>query len=100
MILLFENFTVGTLFNAKITVWKSPGKENMTLDKLETGKKATVVSLLKSGKLRRRLLDIGIFPGAKITAKGKAPFGGPMIFDIGNIVALRTEDAAKIVCKL
>ena len=81
-------------------MWKSPGKENMTLDKLETGKKATVVSLLKSGKLRRRLLDIGIFPGAKITAKGKAPFGGPMIFDIGNIVALRTEDAAKIVCKL
>ena len=81
-------------------MWKSPGKENMTLDKLETGKKATVISLLKSGKLRRRLLDIGIFPGAKITAKGKAPFGGPMIFDIGNIVALRTEDAAKIVCKL
>ena len=81
-------------------MWKSPGKENMTLDKLETGKKATVVSLLKSGKLRRRLLDIGIFPGAKIAAKGKAPFGGPMIFDIGNIVALRTEDAAKIVCKL
>lgn len=72
----------------------------MTLDKLETGKKATVVSLLKSGKLRRRLLDIGIFPGAKITAKGKAPFGGPMIFDIGTVVALRTEDAAKIVCKL
>ena len=72
----------------------------MTLDKLETGKQATVVSLLKSGKLRRRLLDIGIFPGAKITAKGKAPFGGPMIFDIGNIVALRTEDAAKIVCEL
>ena len=72
----------------------------MTLDKLETGKQATVISLLKSGKLRRRLLDIGIFPGAKITAKGKAPFGGPMIFDIGNIVALRTEDAAKIVCKL
>ena len=72
----------------------------MTLDKLETGKKTTVVSLLKSGKFRRRLLDIGIFPGAKITAKGKAPFGGPMIFDIGNIVALRTEDAAKIVCKL
>lgn len=100
MILLFENFTVGTLFHAKITVWKSPGKENMTLDNLETGKKATVISLLKSGKLRRRLLDIGIFPGAKITAKGKAPFGGPMIFDIGNIVALRTEDAAKIVCKL
>lgn len=100
MILLFENFTVGTLFHAKITVWKSPGKENMTLDNLETGKKATVISLLKSGKLRRRLLDIGIFPGAKITAKGKAPFGGPMIFDIGNIVALRTEDAAKLVCKL
>lgn len=77
-----------------------PEKENMTLDKLETGKQATVVSLLKSGKLRRRLPDIGIFPGAKITAKGKASFGGPMIFDIGSFVALRTKDAAKTVCKL
>ncbi len=72
----------------------------MTLDKLETGKQATVVSLPKNGKLRRRLLDIGIFSGAKITAKGKAPFGGPLIFDIGTVVALRAEDAADIVCKL
>ena len=71
----------------------------MTLDNLETGKKATVVSLPKGGNIRRRLLD-GIFPGAEITAKGKAPFGGPSIFDIGTVVALRTEDAANIICKL
>lgn len=47
-----------------------------------------------NGAIRRRLLDLGIVSGTKITAILKSPSGDPTAFEIrGSVIALRKEDA-------
>ena len=71
-----------------------------TLNKLSIGSTATINSLLFTGNLRRRMLDLGIVPNSKITALFKSPFGNPTAFLIrGSIIALRNIDAEKIIIK-
>lgn len=55
----------------------------------------TLVNTLHcSGAIRRRLLDLGIVYGTKITPILKSPSGDPTAFEIrGSIIALRKEDA-------
>lgn len=52
------------------------------------------------GSLKRRLLDLGIIKGAKITPILKSPSGDPTAFEIrGTLIALRKEDASLILIK-
>jgi len=58
---------------------------------------AEVQYLNCSGPIKRRLLDLGIVKGTKITPVLKSPSGDPTAFFIrGSTIAIRKEDAELI----
>ena len=64
---------------------------------LPPGSKALVTTLKGEGPLRRRLLDLGLVPGTKVTALRKSPLGDPSAYLIrGAVIALRSEEAALV----
>jgi ferrous iron transport protein A len=69
----------------------------ITLDKLKPGKSGIVVGINTVGALRRRIIDMGITPGAKVIMKKKAPFGDPIEINVrGYNLSLRTSEAKEI----
>lgn len=73
-------------------------KNILTLDKMSTGSKCTVVSLTAEGNIRRRFLDLGLISGTNIEVLQKSPSGNPVAYFIrGAVIALRSEDASKIL---
>jgi ferrous iron transport protein A len=72
-----------------------PGE--MTLDQLAADAVATVTSLTNEGVERRRMLDLGILPGARVEVVMKSPLGDPVAYRIrGATVALRRDQARQI----
>lgn len=73
-------------------------KNSISLSKLPVGKKGVVNHLISLGNERRRMLDLGIVPNTKIEALYKSPSGDPIAYFIrGAVIALRSEDAEKIL---
>ena len=48
------------------------------LDQIEKGETGLVKSVEGDGKIRRRLFDMGVTPGAKVVLRKKAPMGDPI----------------------
>ena len=68
-----------------------------TVNELKIGEKAIVTGLGCSGALRRRIIDMGITPGAVIIMRKAAPMGDPIEITLrGYELTLRVEDARKI----
>ncbi len=64
------------------------------LDKIEKGETGLVKNVEGDGKVRRRLFDMGVTPGAKVTLRKKAPFGDPIEITIrGYELSLRKAEA-------
>ncbi len=71
-----------------------------TLAAISVGEKARVLELQCEGAYRRRLLDLGLIPGTEVRAVMLSPLGNPMGYEIrGSIIALRLQDASKIIVK-
>ncbi len=69
-----------------------------TLHKLTVGEHAVVTEILCTGSMRRRLLDMGMTPGAKTECVGISPCGDPKAYQIrGAVIALRCEDSSRIM---
>ncbi len=69
----------------------------ITLNNLEIGKSANIVSVGGEGALRQHLLDMGLIPGAEITMVKHAPMGDPVEVRIHSYeLTLRLADAAEI----
>ncbi|HQY93729.1 MAG: FeoA family protein [Caldilinea sp.] len=68
-----------------------------TLDQLPTGVKARVTSLTLTGAERRRMMDLGLLPGAAIEVALENPLGDPTAYRVrGAVIALRREQAQQI----
>ena len=64
------------------------------LDRIEKGETGLVRSVEGDGKVRRRLFDMGVTPGAKVTLRKKAPLGDPIEITIrGYELSLRKAEA-------
>ena len=64
------------------------------LDQIEKGETGLVRSVEGDGKVRRRLFDLGVTPGATVTLRKKAPFGDPIEITIrGYELSLRKAEA-------
>lgn len=64
------------------------------LDQIEKGETGLVKNVEGDGKVRRRLFDMGVTPGAKVTLRKKAPFGDPIEVTIrGYELSLRKAEA-------
>jgi len=69
----------------------------MTLEKLEIGKSASILSVGGEGALRQHFLDMGLIPGAVVTMVKLAPMGDPLELRIhGYELTIRMADAQKI----
>lgn len=69
-----------------------------TLNLLEPGSKAKVIQVTGRGSARRRILDMGMVPGAEVEVIRKAPMGDPLEFLVkGYNLSLRKAEAELIV---
>lgn len=67
------------------------------LDELTIGDEATIVNVLGEGRVRRRLFDMGVTPGADVLLRKKAPLGDPVEVTVrGYELSLRKADAEMI----
>ena len=73
------------------------GKMLKTLDKFKIGETGLIKKVNGEGKLRRRLLDMGVTPNVKIYLRKKAPLGDPLEITIrGYELSLRKSEAELI----
>lgn len=67
------------------------------LDQIEKGETGLVKSVEGDGKVRRRLFDMGVTPGAKVVLRKKAPLGDPIEVTIrGYELSLRKVEACLV----
>lgn len=68
------------------------------LNLLPIGETGIVQKLLSTGTQRRRMLDLELVNGTPVEALQKSPSGDPTAYFIrGAVIALRSEDAGKIL---
>lgn len=72
----------------------------MNLYELPLNTVGIVNNLNCNGNIRRRLLDLGLVKGTKITPVFKSPSGDPTAYEIRKtLIALRKEDSELIDLK-
>lgn len=69
----------------------------MTLNEIPVGGVCTVTKLNGTGKLRRRIMDMGITKGVEIKVVKIAPLGDPMELNVrGYELSIRKSEAESI----
>lgn len=64
------------------------------LSELVPGEKGGVARVAAEGQIRRRLLDMGVTPGAAVVMRKKAPLGDPLEVTVrGYELTLRKSEA-------
>ena len=68
-----------------------------SLNSLRVGQSARVSHIEAEPAMRRRLLDIGLIPGTRVTCTAGSPAGDPAGYLIrGAVIALRGRDAGGV----
>ena len=67
------------------------------LDELIVGETGLIKSIDGEGKIRRRLFDMGVTPGASVYLRKKAPLGDPIEITIRNYELTLRKDEANLV---
>ena len=71
------------------------------LDQFTVGESGVVLSVAGEGKIKRRLFDMGITPGADVYMRKKAPLGDPIEVTLrGYELTLRKTEASCVVKKI
>lgn len=71
------------------------------LNEMVQGEQGTVKKVVAEGKIKRRLFDMGVTPGANVTFKKVAPLGDPIEINIrGYELSLRKDEADKVVMEV
>lgn len=72
-----------------------------TLDKFKIGESGTIIIVNGETKIRRRLFDMGVTPGAEVLLKKKAPLGDPLEVSLrGYELTLRKSEAACVTMEV
>lgn len=65
------------------------------LSEFSVGERGVIKTVAGEGRIRRRLFDMGVTPGAEVLLKKKAPLGDPLEITIrGYELTLRKSEAA------
>lgn len=68
------------------------------LDEFKVGETGLIKKVEGEGRLRRRLFDMGVTPGATVYLRKKAPLGDPLEVTIrGYELTLRKSEAALVI---
>ena len=71
------------------------------LNEFNIGESGTVSKITAEGKIKRRLFDMGVTPGAKITLKKVAPLGDPIqVLIRGYDLTLRRDEAIQVLMEV
>ncbi len=71
------------------------------LDEFLIGESGVIVSVAGEGKIRRRLFDMGVTPGAQVYLRKVAPLGDPIEVTLRNYeLTLRKSEAECIIVKV
>ncbi|QDU70091.1 FeoA family protein [Engelhardtia mirabilis] len=66
-----------------------------TLDQLRPGQGGRLVSLGGERLFRRRLMELGLLPGSRVSVVRAAPLGGVLELEVrGSLLSVRMSDAA------
>lgn len=72
-----------------------------TLDHFSPTERGVIKKVTGEGRVRRRLFDMGVTPGAEILLRKKAPLGDPIEVKIrGYELTLRKNEAACVVMEV
>lgn len=72
-----------------------------SLDNFVIGETGVIKSVAGEGKIRRRLFDMGVTPGATVLMRKKAPLGDPIEVTIrGYELTLRKTEAACVMMEV
>ena len=71
------------------------------LSEFTVGEKGVIKTVSGEGRIRRRLFDMGVTPGAEIMLRKKAPLGDPIEVTIrGYELTLRKSEAALVTMEI
>ena len=71
------------------------------LDELKIGDIGLIKKVDGEGRLRRRLFDMGVTPGASVYLRKRAPLGDPIEITIrGYELTLRKSEAALVILEV
>ncbi len=71
------------------------------LDEFKVGETGLIKAVGGEGKIRRRLFDMGVTPGAIVLLRKKAPLGDPLEVTIRNYeLTLRKSEACLITLEV
>ena len=74
--------------------------ETIDLATLKVGESAVVEAVGGAEAMCRRLMDLGLIGGTRVTCLGKSPAGDPAAYLIrGAVIALRGTDAAAVTAR-
>lgn len=66
----------------------------LNLRQMQAEQSGTIVSISAQGELGRRIRDMGLVPGTKITVRGRAPLKDPVALRLmGFTLTLRNNEA-------
>jgi Fe2+ transport system protein FeoA len=69
----------------------------VTLDQIARGARVRIKRVRGQGMLRRRLMDMGVLPGAEVELLRAAPLGDPLEYKLrGYHLSLRKSEAQSI----
>ena len=87
----------GVVHGAPIEPARADERPFRILSQVPPGSEAIVASVRGPRALRRRLMDIGLVPGAHVRVLRRAPLGDPVEVSMkGCLLALRREEAGEI----
>ena len=70
-------------------------KRKRALDEFAVGERGVITAVGGEGRIRRRLFDMGVTPGADVLLRKRAPLGDPIEVTIrGYELTLRKSEAA------
>ena len=76
-------------------------QDKLTVAGLEIGERGAVVSVSGRGAVKRRIMDMGMVPGAVVEIIQVAPLGDPIEIKLkGYRLALRCEEASRVQIRL
>lgn len=71
------------------------------LSDFRVGEKGIISTILGEGKIRRRLFDMGVTPGAEIFMRKRAPLGDPIEVTLrGYELTLRKTEAESVITEV
>ena len=71
------------------------------LSEVEIGSVGVITKINAEGKLKRRILDMGLTPNTQVFLRKKAPLGDPLEISLrGYELTLRKEEASSVEIKV